>query len=101
MGKTLALGISKEIPAGTLLTRGCNSLYQSSNNSTFSLSAFPTEAQQKRAPQGSVFPHLSGPELPSLQLVLQIVTDDVSFLQEEAHGVGQLRVLPDDRIFQL
>lgn len=48
-----------------------------------------------------VFPHLSGPELPSLHLVLQVVTDDVGFLQEEAHGVCQVCVLPNDGIFQL
>lgn len=61
--------------------------------------AVPHEAQQKHSPKGSALPYLSGPELPSLQLVLQIVTDDVGFLQEEAHGVCQLRVLPDNRIF--
>ena len=54
--------------------------------------------KKKIAPQnthtlGCVSPYLLGPELPLLENILQEVTDDVCLLQEQAHGIGQSRVL--------
>lgn len=46
-------------------------------------------------------PHLFGPEGTSLLCVLQIIPDDIGLLEEQAHGVGQCRVLSHLRVFQL
>lgn len=45
--------------------------------------------------------YLLWPEGTSLLCVLQIVSDDVGLLEEQAHGVGQLRVPPHLRVLQL
>lgn len=47
-----------------------------------------------------LFTRLLRPESTSLLRVLQIVSDDVGLLEEQAHGVGQLRVLAHLRILQ-
>lgn len=49
----------------------------------------------------SLRPHLLWPEGTSLLCVLQIVSDDVSLLEEQAHGVGQLSVPPHLGVLQL
>lgn len=46
-------------------------------------------------------PHLLRPEGTSLLRVLQVVSDDVGLLEEETHGVGQVRVLPHLWVLQL
>lgn len=45
--------------------------------------------------------YLLGPEGPTLFCVFKIVSDDVGLLEEQAHRVGQLCVLPNFRILQL
>lgn len=45
--------------------------------------------------------NLLWPEGTSLLAVLQIVSDDVGLLEEEAHGVGQLGVSPHLGVLQL
>lgn len=45
--------------------------------------------------------YLLRPEGPPLLLVLQIVPDDVGLLEEQTHGVGQLRVPAHLNILQL
>lgn len=45
--------------------------------------------------------YLLGPEGPTLCCVFKIVSDDVGLLEEQAHRVGQLSVLPHFWILQL
>lgn len=47
-----------------------------------------------------LFTRLLRPESTALLRVLQIVSDDVGLLEEQAHGVGQLGVLAHLRILQ-
>lgn len=43
--------------------------------------------------------YLLRPKLSSSLLVFQIITNDVGFLQKQAHGVGMLGVFPDQSVF--
>lgn len=56
-----------------------------------------TQLKQTVTPQT----RLLRPEGTSFLRVLQIVSDDVRLLEEQAHGVGQLGVVPHLRLLQL
>ena len=45
--------------------------------------------------------YIFGPEFPVFETVFQVVPDDVGFLEEQPHGVGEVGVLAHDGILQL
>ena len=44
-------------------------------------------------------PDFLGPEVPPLLDVFPVVSDNVGFLEEEAHGVGQFELICQPRLF--
>ena len=45
--------------------------------------------------------YLTWPELPTLQNIFEVISDDVGFLKKQSHRVGQPRVGANGRVLQL